>query len=93
MRGAIYDDPARGPKPTRSADIGRDFDGHWWVDAQFASTTWTLDLCSELPARYHEPLIMQGTPTEYVPLTRNPPEMDIFDPAHSDIPDDIPTPR
>jgi hypothetical protein len=36
---------------------------------------------------------MQGTPTEYVPLTRNPPEMDIFDPAHSDIPDDIPTPR
>ena len=93
VRGAIYDDPARGPKPTRSADIGRDFDGHWWVDAQFASTTWTLDLCSELPARYHEPLIMQGTPTEYVPLTRNPPEMDIFDPAHSDIPDDIPTPR
>lgn len=93
VRGAIYDDPARGPKPTRAADIGREFDGHWWVDAQFASTAWTLDLCSELPARRHEPLIMQGTPTEYVPLTRNPPEMDVFDPAPSDIPDDISTPR
>jgi len=93
VRGAIYDDPARGPKPTRPGDIGRDFDGHWWVDAQFANATWTLDLCSELPARHHFPLIMQGTPTEYVPLTWNPPDMDIFDPVPSDIPDNISTPH
>lgn len=81
MRGDIYDDPARGPKPTLADDIGRDFNGHWWVDAQFASTTWRLDLCAELHPRHHEPLIMQSMPTEYVPLTRNPPEMDIFDPS------------
>jgi len=93
IRGAVYDDPARGPKPTRPADIGIDYDGHWWVDAQFAGTTWTLDLCSELPARHHEPLIMQGTPTEYVPLTWNPPGMDMFDPDAGDIPRDISLPR
>ena len=86
VRGVIYGDPGLGPKPTRPADIGIDYDGHWWVIAQFANTTWTLDLCSELPARYQEPLVMQGSPTEYLPLTWKPPGKDMFDPDPADIP-------
>jgi len=80
IRGAFYDDPSAGPKPTQEADIGDTYDGHWWVEVTIDGVEYTADLCSLLPEREHEPLLMADTPPEYVPLARNPAGMQMFDP-------------
>ncbi|WP_302083171.1 hypothetical protein [Salinibaculum rarum] len=80
IRGAFYDDPSQGAKPTDVSDIGVTYDGHWWCELHAEGTVYTIDLCSLLPSRHHEVLIMEGTPVEYIPLQRNPPRMHQFDP-------------